>query len=326
VLRFDIDCVETSESDGAAHVPAKLGFRSVNQGRAHACGHDGHMAIGLAVAELLCSPDSPVKKGKIRLLFQPAEEGVRGGYAMTQAGLADKADYFIAFHLGLGNPTGEIYGGVHSFLCSTKIDAEYTGTAAHAGMEPHKGKNALLAACAAALNLHTIAPHKDGVMRLNVGVLQAGEGRNVVPPKAVMKIETRGETEAIAQYVYKRAVEVLEGAAAMYDIALKVTKQGEANTAASDEALARIAAEAASKVKGVTGAKVLRGMDGSDDACWYMKRVQDRGGQATYIAVGATIAAGHHNGAFDFDEAALAIGSETIMGTLAKLYGEKRDR
>ena len=46
VLRFDIDCVETAESDGPSHRPAALGFASVNAGLSHSCGHDGHAAIG----------------------------------------------------------------------------------------------------------------------------------------------------------------------------------------------------------------------------------------------------------------------------------------
>ncbi|MBR0108438.1 MAG: M20/M25/M40 family metallo-hydrolase, partial [Pyramidobacter sp.] len=50
-MRFDIDCVDTQETDNAEHLPVKLGFRSENPGWMHACGHDGHMSLGLAVAE-----------------------------------------------------------------------------------------------------------------------------------------------------------------------------------------------------------------------------------------------------------------------------------
>ncbi len=319
-LRFDIDCVDTDESKDENHLPVKEGFLSVNPGRMHACGHDGHMSIGLAVAEYVATHKN-LFRGKIRFLFQPAEEGVRGGYAMTQAGLLDDVDYFIALHLGLGVPTGTIYSGTHGFLCTTKIDAKFTGKGAHAGAEPNEGKNALLAAASAALNLHAIAPHRDGPTRINVGVLNAGEGRNVVPPTALMKIETRGATEKLLHYVYDRTISVLRGAAAMYGCTVEISKQGEANTADSDRELIDIICAAARETTGVSEVFDDHLMSGSDDACWMMKRVQDHGGKATYIGLGATISAGHHNSNFDFDEACLPIGCEMLCHALEKICG-----
>lgn len=317
-LRFDIDCVDTNETSASDHLPVQKGFRSQNPGWMHACGHDGHTALGLALAETLTAQRENLS-GKIRLLFQPAEEGVRGGYAMTQSGLLDDVDRFVALHLGLGQPTGTIFGGVRGFLCTTKFDVDYTGSGAHAGGEPEKGKNALLAAATAALNLHAIAPHSGGITRLNVGVLNAGEGRNVVPPKAHMKIETRGETNDIANYVYDRAMKVLSGAATMYDVGISVTKRGESIVAESDPELADLVVQAAESVPGVSSAERFRRMAGSDDACWMMQRVQSKGGLATYIGLGATTAAGHHNDRFDFDEKALPIGLELLEKLILKL-------
>ena len=316
VLRFDIDCVETAESDGPSHRPAALGFASVNAGLSHSCGHDGHAAIGLALAEMI-SENAKNLRGTVRLIFQPAEEGVRGGFAF--AGLARGADYFIALHLGLGLPTGCVCGGTGGFLCSTKFDAEFTGKAAHAGGEPERGRNALLAAAHAALAIHSIAPHSGGVMRVNVGVLRAGEGRNVVPPHALMKIETRGENGEIASYAYERAVQSLKGAAQMYGAELSVKKHGETITAESDEKLARIVADEAISVPGVTKTELFRRMPGSDDACWLMRETQKNGGLATYACIGADTPAGHHNGAFDLDEAALPIALELLYKTTLRL-------
>jgi aminobenzoyl-glutamate utilization protein A len=317
-LRFDIDCVDTDESDASDHLPVQEGFRSQNPGWMHACGHDGHTALGLALAETLTAERDKLS-GKIRLLFQPAEEGVRGGYAMTQSGLLDDVDRFVALHLGLGQPTGTIFGGVRGFLCTTKFDVDYTGSGAHAGGEPEKGKNALLAAATAALNLHAIAPHSGGITRLNVGVLNAGEGRNVVPPKAHMKIETRGETNEIANYVYDRAMKVLSGAATMYDVGISVTKRGESIVAESDPELADLVVQAAESVPDISSAERFRRMAGSDDACWMMQQVQSKGGLATYIGLGATTTAGHHNDRFDFDEKALPIGLDLLEKLTLKL-------
>lgn len=320
-LRFDIDCVDTDEADEESHLPAKEGFRSVNPGWMHACGHDGHMAMGLALAEYVAE-NKDAYRGVIRFLFQPAEEGVRGGYAMTQAGLLDDVDWFIALHLGLGQPTGTVFGGTHGFLCTTKIDVDLKGKGAHAGGEPNLGKNALLAAASAALNLHAIAPHRDGPTRINVGVLNAGEGRNVIAPKAHMKIETRGATDELLQYVYNRAVQVINGAAAMYDCQASIVKRGEANSTPSDPELAGIVLDAARRTKGVKTAELDRLMAGSDDACWMMKRVQDKGGKSTYIGLGATTAAGHHNDHFDFDEACLPIGYDVLCGVVDRLLSK----
>lgn len=316
VLRFDIDCVETAESDGPSHRPAALGFASVNAGLSHSCGHDGHAAIGLALAEMI-SENAKNLRGTVRLIFQPAEEGVRGGFAF--AGLARGADYFIAMHLGLGLPTGCVCGGTGGFLCSTKFDAEFKGAAAHAGGEPERGRNALLAAAQAALAIHSIAPHSGGVMRVNVGVLRAGEGRNVVPPHALMKIETRGENGEVASYAYERAVQSLKGAAQMYGAELSIKKQGETITAESDEKLAQIVADEALSIPGVTKTELFRRMPGSDDACWLMRETQKSGGLATYVCIGADTAAGHHNGAFDLDEAALPIALELLYKTTLRL-------
>lgn len=156
-------------------------------------------------------------------------------------------------------------------------------------------------------------------MRVNVGVLRAGEGRNVVPPHALMKIETRGENGEVASYAYERAEAALRGAAQMYGAELAIKKQGETITAESDEKLAKLVADEALSVRGVTKAELYRKMPGSDDACWLMREAQKSGGLATYVCVGADTPAGHHNGAFDLDEAALPIALELLYKTTLRL-------
>ena len=320
-IRFDIDCVDTTETGGSSHLPRQLGFNSVNPNCMHACAHDGHTSIGMTLAEKLFSEKSSLK-GKVRFIFQPAEEGARGGYAFVKSGAVDDADYFLTLHLGLGNPTGTVFGGTDGFLYSTKIDADYRGVGAHAGAEPQKGKNALLAAASAALSIHGIAPSPDGLTRTNVGVLNAGDGRNVVPPKAHMKIETRGATEDAAIYIYRAVMRILHGAAEMYDVKLTTQKCGEAISATSDRELAKIVMEAASSVCGVDRTDLIQPMAGSDDACWMMKKVQDNGGKATYIGIGADTKAGHHNDHFDFDEKAMLIAFEVLYKTVFMLNGK----
>ena len=150
-------------------------------------------------------------------------------------------------------------------------------------------------------------------------MLRAGEGRNVVPPYALMKIETRGENGEVASYAYERAVQSLKGAAQIYGAELSVKKQGETITAESDEKLARIVADEALSIPGVTKTEIFRRMPGSDDACWLMRETQKNDGLATYVCIGADAAAGHHNGAFDFDEAALSIALETLHRAVMRI-------
>lgn len=120
--------------------------------------------------------------------------------------------------------------GSDNFMATTKFDVRFTGVAAHAGGKPEEGRNALLAAAQAAIALHGIAPHSEGASRVNVGVMQAGSGRNVVPADALLKVETRGESEAINQYVFERAQAVITGAAALYGVTAGINLMGAATS------------------------------------------------------------------------------------------------
>ncbi len=83
-LRFDIDALDLVESDDVSHRPAAEGFASIHENVCHACGHDGHAAIGLGIASLLAQLRDEIR-GTVKLIFQPAEEGVRGARSMVAA-------------------------------------------------------------------------------------------------------------------------------------------------------------------------------------------------------------------------------------------------
>lgn len=311
-FRVDMDALDLEEDRDESHRPFREGFASCNCGMMHACGHDGHTAIGLGLATALMHHRDSLC-GTIKLIFQPAEEGTRGARAMVAAGALDGLDYFTAIHLGTGVPAGTVVCGADNFMATSKFDARFTGVAAHAGGNPEEGRNALLAAAQASLGLHAIAPHSAGASRVNVGVMQAGSGRNVVPSSALLKVETRGETEAINQYIYDRAQAVIEGAAAMYGIRVDVQMMGAATACSPSPAwVARLQALAA-QVPGVTEAIAkVAAPAGSEDATLMMARVQANGGQASYMIFGTELAAGHHHEKFDFDEGTLATAVETL--------------
>lgn len=316
VMRFDMDAVEVSEAK-KGHRPADEGWASAREGVCHSCGHDGHTAIGCGLAALVAQK-APLWRGTLRLLFQPAEEGVRGGKAMAEAGLVDDADYFIALHLGLGLPLGSVVTATDGFLSTLKFDATFEGVPAHAGGAPEEGKNALLASCTAALGLHAIAPHSGGATRVNVGRLEAGEGRNVIAPKALLKAEVRGDSGEIVDYLYRRAQQVLQGAALTQGVSVDCRVVGQSVGSFSDPALSDVARRAAEAL-GFEGVIEKRHMSGSDDAAWLMNRTRERGGLATYLGLGASNIAGHHQSTFDFDERCLEQGAQWLYTMLEEL-------
>ena len=307
-FRSDIDALEIEEQTGVS-------FKSTHQGKMHACGHDGHTAIGLGLAHTLKQFESGLH-GVIKLIFQPAEEGTRGARAMVDAGVVDDVDYFTAVHIGTGVPAGTVVCGSDNFMATTKFDAHFTGTAAHAGAKPEDGHNALLAAAQATLALHAIAPHSEGASRVNVGVMQAGSGRNVVPASALLKVETRGASDVINQYVFDRAQQAIQGAATMYGVGVETRLMGAATASSpSPQWVAWLQSQAA-QVAGVNQAiERVEAPAGSEDATLMMARVQQHQGQASYVVFGTQLAAGHHNEKFDFDEQVLAIAVETLART-----------
>ena len=235
---------------------------------------------------------------------------------MVAAGALDDVDYFTAIHIGTGVPAGTVICGSDNFMATTKFDVSFTGVAAHAGGKPEDGRNALLAAAQAALALHSIAPHSDGASRVNVGVMQAGSGRNVVPANALIKVETRGESEAINQYVFERAQAVITGAAALYGVSAEMRLMGAATSSAPTPAWGDYLREQASQVSGVVHAiDKVKAPAGSEDATLMMARVQQNGGMASYMVFGTDLSAGHHNEKFDFDEQVMTIAIETLART-----------
>lgn len=319
-FRFDMDALEIEESPDSSHVPQQSGFRSQYEGNMHACGHDAHCAIGLGLATTLAHNTDQIE-GTIKIIFQPAEEGVRGAKSMVDAGVVDGVDYFLAMHVGAGSPLGTVIAGTNGFLATTKINAKFLGKAAHAGAEPEKGKNALLAAASAILGLHSIPHHSGGASRINVGTCIAGDGRNIVPAHASLQLETRGENSDVHMYVHEQALSVLEGASNMYGTELSYEIVGAAKTCSSSEKLIEIVAHAASTVEGlreiVPSSKFAAG---SEDATYMMDQVQRQGGLATYAVFGTTLAAGHHHEKFDIDEAVLSIALHTWLATIEQVY------
>ncbi|WP_236794802.1 amidohydrolase [Amycolatopsis sp. GM8] len=305
--RVDIDSNDLIESTSREHRPAREGFASVNPGAMHGCGHDGHAAIGLGLARALVE-NKDALSGRIKIIFQPAEEGVRGAHSIVAAGHLDDVDVFVATHVGAGVPHAEVACGGHGYLATTKFDIRFTGVGAHAGSGPELGRNALLAAAAAATNLHAIPRHSGGDSRVNVGTLTAGEGRNVIAREAFLRAETRGRTSEVNDEMFARARSVIEGAARMHDVDHSLTIVGASGDCDPSEDLLPFLHEQFAKIPAVQRIQTHHRSGGSDDATAMMRRVKERGGLASYVFLGMNLPSGHHTPTFDIEEDTLDTG------------------
>ena len=314
-MRFDIDALGVNESNDEDHLPAKEGFRSVNPGVMHACGHDGHGVSGLGVAEVLMSIKDQLH-GTVKLIFQPSEEGVRGAKSIVENGHLDDVDYLLGSHTtGMNDEGSDITPGSYGSLASFKYDVTFRGLAAHAGGSPHLGKNALLAASSAVLNLYAIPRHGAGASRINVGTLRAGSGRNVIADEAFMEMEVRGDTTAINEYMNEYAMRILENTAAMYGCTVEIKLMGAAESMTSDLPLCqRIADVCANKMGMKVSSALTIKLGGSEDFSYMVNRVQSHGGQATFMRTRSPLAAGAHNRKFDFDESYMTKAVKAFCG------------
>lgn len=320
-LRFDMDCVQVDECKNPEHLPNVQGFASEIPGLMHACGHDGHTASGLALAHWL--KDNQEKLcGRIRLIFQPAEEGTRGAAAMAAKGVVDDVDWFFGGHVGTVCGPHEVGIVEKGFLATTKIDIYFKGQPSHAGGEPHKGKSALMAAAACALMMQGIPRHGEGDSRIAVGKLNAGEGRNVTPAHAVMQLEVRGQTAEVNDYMTQNVYQIAQGVASAYGVEVKVVKVGEATTLTASPEANHVLSEAAERLPGVKVLDLAKS-GGSEDCSILVRRVQEHGGKAGFFFYGCKHN-GHHRADFEIqDTESLPMGLGMFVNIVEIINGKK---
>jgi aminobenzoyl-glutamate utilization protein A len=314
-LRVDIDALPIKEEDSSEHLPAAQGFRSVTP-YMHACGHDGHTAIGLGLAARLAAGGFP---GSLRIIFQPAEEGVRGAAPMINAGVLEGIDHMLAIHLRGVMPLGRVVGGVDNFIATTKWRTQFRGEPAHASAAPEKGRNALAAAAQATLGILGITRFATADTRVNVGTFHADGNANIIPAEASITYEVRSNVNAVLEDMNRRTQDVVHGAAQMYGVTSSSTIYGSAATSLPDADVLDALEKASVSCQGVR--EFIRQEStagGSDDANTMISHVQKNGGTGAYIMVGAQNSnAPHHHHRFDFDEAAL-VTSVDLLETLVR--------
>lgn len=286
-FRFDID-----------------GIKSKN-GVAHLCGHDGHIAIGLVFAKTIMDMKNKLR-GKIKLIFQPAEEGVRGAKSIVESGALEDVDYFFGGHLGIIDDDMAIGVRAHNMLATDKINITFTGKAAHASLAPEKGRNALLAAASCILGLHSQIQFGSGMARLNVGVLHGGRGKNIIADKAVIELESRGETNEINDRILEIINNVVKGTAIAFGVQEEIQVVGEAAAYNYQKD------EFSEKIIGILKElriKILSDFDfgASEDVTHMLSAVENHGGKGLFFLFPSHLKAPHHSPDFDFQEESMFI-------------------
>lgn len=292
----------------------------------HACGHDVHTAVGMGIAAALMEKKDALR-GRIRLIFQPAEETFYGAQSVIDKGHLDDVENFIALHVALSAenkplPSNTVCCGCKDFLSDRQLDITFHGRAAHPCGASQEGKNALLAACSAALNLHSIAPHEEGMFRINVGELHAGVAANTIAPNALLRLEYRGETPNVAAYGAKRVFDILDGTAKAYDLTYTCLDYGDVPAGRSDDAMMEVIERAARKVPWFEKIYFEGNVGGTDDAAAMITKVQQNGGIGTYIGIGTDTTQPVHNAEFDLDEDCIDAAIQLCIHALEELHGD----
>ena len=299
-LRFDIDALYVPETTDSNHLPNKEGFASEYPGQMHACGHDCHTGVGLAIAHWIVDHKDELC-GTIKLLFQPAEEGTRGAMAMAQSGIVDDVDNLFASHIGCTPRLGYVTVTSPGYNATIKFDVSFTGKPAHSVANPQDGRNALMAACHTAVMIGSLPRHGAGLTTVSCGKLMAGEMRNVVPVHATMQMEVRGATNELCQYIFSQVERAVKANAEAFDVEYKITKVGEAFTMNPTPELAKLIEKCAGEVVGADHVDYYSEKGGSEDATILMARVQQHGGKAAHFYYGADHN-GQHRSDFDPDD------------------------
>ncbi|MDZ7816755.1 MAG: amidohydrolase [Planctomycetota bacterium] len=332
-MRFDIDALGVVESNEELHRPTREGFASVNPGMMHACGHDCHAAAGLAVAKVMARLRDRWR-GRLMLIFQPAEEGVRGAKAIVSKGVLDDVNHLYGHHVLSGRELGEVVAGMAGYAATEKLDLLFTGEPAHAGGSPEAGKNAMLAAAAAVQGLYAIPRHSGGATRINAGILNAGTGMNVILPLTHVcnGRVARRDRRALRIHVPVGTQSRQRCRRQCRTAGVEVLRKGSAPAGGSDPELAKAVEEVAKRLSGVWSAS-LQKIGGSEDFVHMIQRVRANEGRSTNIGIGARFKDGPKDGRdgllcsrahtemFDVDERAMPLAVKLLCACAMKDCG-----
>ena len=319
LLRFDMDALPVHEETGAD-------YASQNPGVMHACGHDGHTAVGLTVAKLLYA-HSQNMAGSVKLVFQPAEEGLGGAQAMIDDGVLESPspDFALALHLWNEKPLGWL--GIHAgpvMAASEIFKVSLTGKGGH-GASPHLSVDPVLAAAHVVTALQgivsrNIAPLEAAVV--SVTSIRGGEAFNVIPSTVEMLGTIRTFLPEVRQRVLERFPQIVEGVAGGMGCQANVEITSITPAVVNEARIAQGVEEAARQLW--PGQPVDRDFQSmvSEDMALMMQRVP-----GCYFFVGSAnpakgLDAPHHHPRFNIDEDALPRAAALMASSAVHLLGD----
>lgn len=302
LARFDMDALPIKEETRAE-------YASQTPGVMHACGHDGHTAAGLTVARILEAHKDQLA-GSVKLVFQPAEEGLGGAEAMLADGVLTNPipDVSLALHLWNEKPVGWI--GVTpgpAMSASDRFTVKITGRGGH-GAAPHLTVDPIAAAAQVVTALQTIVarnvpPLESAVV--TVTSISGGEAFNVIPEVVELKGTIRSFQDRVRELVHERFKQIISSVSAAMGCQAEIQLQRITPAVLNDpQTSRRVRAVAEQIFPGVEIDTTERTM-GSEDMSFMMKEIP-----GCYFFIGSAnhelgLDAGHHHPRFDFDEAAL---------------------
>jgi amidohydrolase len=312
MLRFDIDALPIHEETGAE-------YASQTPGVMHACGHDGHTAIGLTVAKLLNNHRQGFK-GTFKLVFQPAEEGLGGAETMVREGAMESPApaRTLGLHLWNSKPLGWVgiaAGPVMAGAATFKIVV--TGKGGH-GAIPHLSIDPVLASAQIVTALQSIVSRNVDAQKaavVTVASIHGGDAFNVIPPQVEMTGTLRYFEPEVGETLKRRFTQIVQNVAEGMECRAEISIGDITPPVINDQATTASVLRAAETVFPAESPDTRPYITmGSEDFSFFQQKAP-----GTYFFVGSNNAErglnyGHHHPKFDFDEEALVRGAALMAG------------